>query len=119
MEVWTKVDAVHEHIPDVGLALSVQTGQGLQAIRQELLKLAGWAPPEAGTFIARARHTQALGVVSKHLQKAHTHLCARTQSLDLLAEELRLAQNALSEITGAFSSDDLLGVIFSKFCIGK
>ena len=57
--------------------------------------------------------------VDAHLQQANAHLAARAQALDLLAEELRLAQNALNEITGEFTSDDLLGVIFSKFCIGK
>ncbi len=72
-----------------------------------------------GVCIARERHVQALRRVGEHLVAAQTHLSARAQSLDLLAEELRLAQNALSEITGEFTSDDLLGVIFSKFCIGK
>jgi tRNA modification GTPase len=58
-------------------------------------------------------------LVENHLLEAAAHLALRSQSLDLLAEELRLAQNALNEITGEFSSDDLLGVIFSSFCIGK
>jgi tRNA modification GTPase len=57
--------------------------------------------------------------VNEHLALADEHLQAQAQSLDLLAEELRQAQNALGEITGEFSADDLLGVIFSKFCIGK
>jgi tRNA modification GTPase len=57
--------------------------------------------------------------VDAHLLEAAAHLAARAQSLDLLAEELRLGQNALGEITGEFTSDDLLGVIFSRFCIGK
>ena len=69
--------------------------------------------------MARQRHVQALSQVSAHLYLAQAHLRAQAQSLDLLAEELRMAQNALNEITGAFSSDDLLGVIFSSFCIGK
>jgi tRNA modification GTPase len=69
--------------------------------------------------MARERHVQALRLVENHLLEAAAHLALRAQSLDLLAEELRLAQNALNEITGEFSSDDLLGVIFSSFCIGK
>ena len=69
--------------------------------------------------MARARHVEALLAVQTHLQEAHAQLQARNPALDLLAEELRLAQNALNEITGAFTSDDLLGVIFSSFCIGK
>jgi tRNA modification GTPase len=69
--------------------------------------------------MARERHIQALRLVENHLLEATAHLALRAQSLDLLAEELRLAQNALNEITGEFSSDDLLGVIFSSFCIGK
>jgi tRNA modification GTPase len=62
---------------------------------------------------------QALSRVEQHIDGAAEHLAARAQSLDLLAEELRLAQNALNEITGEFGADDLLGVIFSRFCIGK
>jgi len=70
-------------------------------------------------YIARERHVQALRLVATHLEVALQHLLSQTQSLDLLAEELRLAQQALSGITGEFTSDDLLGVIFSSFCIGK
>jgi tRNA modification GTPase len=69
--------------------------------------------------MARERHLQALHRVQAHLQQAAELLQQQAQALDLLAEELRLAQNALAEITGQFSADDLLGVIFSKFCIGK
>ena len=69
--------------------------------------------------MARERHVQALRQTQKHLELAQAHLQSQAQALDLLAEELRLAQNALGEITGEFTSDDLLGVIFSSFCIGK
>ena len=69
--------------------------------------------------MARERHVQALNRVDAHLSQAVVLLAQRAQALDLLAEELRLAQNALNEITGEFTSDDLLGVIFSSFCIGK
>ena len=69
--------------------------------------------------ISRARHVQALAQVDAHLEQAAAQLLIPSPALDLLAEELRLAQNALGAITGEFSSDDLLGVIFSSFCIGK
>jgi tRNA modification GTPase len=84
-----------------------------------MLEAAGWKAPGSGTFIARERHLQALRQVDAHLAAAAQHLAMQDQALDLLAEELRLGQNALGEITGEFTSDDLLGVIFSQFCIGK
>jgi tRNA modification GTPase len=99
--------------------LSAKTGQGLEALRRKLLAIAGWQAAPEGVFIARERHVQALLRVAGHLSAAQQHLALGSQSLDLLAEELRLAQNALNGITGEFSSDDLLGVIFSSFCIGK
>ncbi len=130
IDVWNKADACpngstnlplpavdalgHEH-----LRLSAKTGAGLDALRHRLLALAGGQSGAEGLYIARERHVQALLRVSEHLEWAEEHLHAQAQSLDLLAEELRLSQNALNEITGAFSSDDLLGVIFSSFCIGK
>ncbi|MBU3738403.1 MAG: tRNA uridine-5-carboxymethylaminomethyl(34) synthesis GTPase MnmE [Rhodoferax sp.] len=101
------------------LMLSARTGQGLDALRRRLLALAGWQALPEGVYMARERHVQALRRVEQHLDLAGEHLAAQAQSLDLLAEELRLAQNALGDITGAFSADDLLGEIFSKFCIGK
>jgi tRNA modification GTPase len=76
-------------------------------------------PANEGLYLARARHVQALERVALHLGQAELNLAAQAQSLDLLAEELRLAQNALNEITGAFNANDLLGHIFSSFCIGK
>ena len=88
-------------------------------LRQQLLDIAGWQAAPEGVFIARERHLQALRRVDAHLMEAGGAARAQAQSLDLLAEELRLAQNALNEITGEFSADDLLGVIFSRFCIGK
>ncbi|MBV8466241.1 MAG: tRNA uridine-5-carboxymethylaminomethyl(34) synthesis GTPase MnmE, partial [Burkholderiales bacterium] len=76
------------------------------------------AVPE-GLFIARERHVQALRRTREHLELAHEVASQCPPALDLLAEELRLAHDALGEITGAFSADELLGVIFSSFCIGK
>ncbi len=117
IDVWNKLDS-HAAAHDV-LALSAKTGAGLDTLRRKLLDVAGWQASPEGVFIARARHVQALQRVEMHVNAAVAHLAAHAQLLDLLAEELRLAQNALNEITGAFSADDLLGVIFSSFCIGK
>ncbi|OYQ42447.1 tRNA uridine-5-carboxymethylaminomethyl(34) synthesis GTPase MnmE [Rhodoferax sp. TH121] len=121
IHVWNKADAMPDTgvDPNAGVVLSAKTGKGLDALRERLLVSAGWQPASGGGFIARQRHLQALRHVDAHLMEAHAHLSRGANALDLLAEELRLAQNALSEITGEFSSDDLLGVIFSKFCIGK
>lgn len=123
LHVWNKADAVSPDAPvtggSEGIRLSAKTGEGLDTLRSALLQAAGWQAPAGGIFMARERHVQALRLVENHLLEATAHLALRAQSLDLLAEELRLAQNALNEITGEFSSDDLLGVIFSSFCIGK
>ena len=119
IDIWNKVDSVDTVSDRGGITLSAKTGVGLAELRQALLKAAGWQAQAGGIFIARERHVQALLRVQQHLEIAAQHLRAQAQSLDLLAEELRLGQNALSEITGEFTSDDLLGVIFSKFCIGK
>ena len=105
--------------PAGGLPLSALTGQGLDTLRQALLQQAGWQAAPEGLFIARTRHVQALRRTQEHLRLAQAHAAARDAALDLLAEELRLAHRALGEITGAFSNEDLLGVIFSSFCIGK
>lgn len=119
IRVWNKADAAGVSSSTEGLTLSARTGQGLEALRQALLRTAGWQAAPEGVFIARARHVQALQRCAQHLGLAHTHLAEAAPALDLLAEELRLAHQALSEITGAFSAEDLLGEIFSKFCIGK
>ena len=119
LNVWNKADSAPDAVPDQGISLSAKTGAGLDVLRQRLLQAAGWQATAGGMFIARERHVHALRRTREHMQMAAAHLAAQAQLLDLLAEELRLAQNALAEITGEFSSDDLLGVIFSKFCIGK
>ena len=123
IDVWNKYDAVPEPaIPatsDQGLVLSAKTGDGLPALRARLLQAVGWQAGAEGVYIARERHLNALGRVRAHFECAQDQLQANTPALDLLAEELRLAQGALNEITGEFSSEDLLGVIFSRFCIGK
>jgi tRNA modification GTPase len=106
-------DTVH------GLSLSAQTGAGLDGLRRKLLQLAGWHAQPEGVFIARARHVHALQRTRAHLDRARAQAESTEPALDLLAEELRLGHNALSEITGEFTPDDLLGEIFSRFCIGK
>ena len=124
IDVWNKLDCAAGVAPTANpgrpaVHLSARTGQGLDGLRRLLLDVAGWQSAPEGIYIARARHVQALQAVSLHLQEAADQLQAQGPALDLLAEELRLAQNALSAITGEFTSDDLLGVIFSSFCIGK
>ena len=121
LQVWNKADAASTppSAPEA-LFLSAKTGEGLAALRERLLSLAGWQTGAGdGVFMARERHVQALGRVAQALEQANQILNQPDAALDLLAEELRQAQNALGEITGEFSADDLLGVIFSRFCIGK
>ncbi len=136
VHIWNKADALsevaskgrQERSQDTALQdeevqdihISAKTGFGLDALRHELLRIAGWqGGASEGLYMARARHVQALDEVHTHFAIAHAHLTQKAPALDVLAEELRLAQNALNAITGEFSSDDLLGVIFSSFCIGK
>ena len=127
LQVWNKLDQCSPGAQDRltqaqaagDLAISAKQGDGLEALRQRLLALAGWQHAGDGLFMARERHLQALRRVGVHLDGAHDLLAARADHLDLLAEELRLAQQALGDITGEFSADDLLGEIFSRFCIGK
>jgi tRNA modification GTPase len=123
IDVWNKRDAV---LAAHGLAtgdkqvfLSAKTGDGIDDLRRKLLALAGWNAVPEGVYMARERHVQALQRVAHHVGEALSQVAAPAPLLDLVAEELRLAQNALGEITGAFGADDLLGVIFSRFCIGK
>jgi len=101
-----------------GFALSVQTGAGMDALQAHLKNCVGLTDQAAGSFSARRRHLDALQRVQQHLIAGQRQLLEQ-QAAELLAEELRLAQHELGEITGAVSSDDLLGRIFSSFCIGK
>ncbi|MFT7722184.1 MAG: tRNA uridine-5-carboxymethylaminomethyl(34) synthesis GTPase MnmE [Roseateles sp.] len=121
VQVFNKADlAAAAEIDTAGeIVLSLKTGGGLEALRQRLLQTAGWQAVPEGLFIARERHVQALARTADHLAQARAIAEQRDAALDLLAEELRLAHDALGEITGAFSADELLGVIFSSFCIGK
>ncbi len=104
------------HLP-AHVALSVRTGQGMELLGAHLKDVAGYHAAGEDAFIARRRHLDALSRARPHLDEAEQRL--REDAGELLAEELRLAQQCLSEITGEFSSEDLLGRIFSSFCIGK
>ena len=99
--------------------LSAKTGEGLDALRAQLLALIGYQPGNEDVFSARARHLTALQTACDHLTQAHHEAQHSAPALEIFAEELRLAQDALSTITGEFTPDDLLGEIFTKFCIGK
>ncbi len=98
--------------------LSAKTGDGIKLLKQHLKTCVGYQQKTEGQFIARRRHLEAIDNAEKHLIMADKNL-HQLKAGELLAEELRLAQQALSSITGEFSSDDLLGRIFSDFCIGK
>ena len=99
----------------VRLQVSAKKGAGMELVRAELLRVAGWQAHGEDLILARERHLQALRAALAHMGTA----AGQSAALELFAEELRLAQDVLGEITGEFSADDLLGVIFSRFCIGK
>jgi tRNA modification GTPase len=117
LKVLNKVDLCTQ--PVQGMAVSALQGTGLDKLRHELLQQAGWQPAQESPYLARERHVQALAACDAHLESAAAHAACGDQVLDLFAEELRLAHDALGEITGRVHSDDLLGVIFGRFCIGK
>jgi len=118
IDVWNKSDAAPP-AGSAGVVISAKTGHGLQTLREQLLRTVGWQSAPEGVFMARERHVRALARVDEQLAKAADQLGEAQPALDLLAEDLRQAQLHLSEITGQFTPDDLLGEIFSKFCIGK
>ena len=99
--------------------LSAKTGEGIEALESAILEAAGWREADSAQFLARERHVVALESAAAHIRNAAGFLGGRPPALELFAEELRLAQNRLSSITGEFTADDLLGEIFSRFCIGK
>ncbi|MBF1163701.1 MAG: tRNA uridine-5-carboxymethylaminomethyl(34) synthesis GTPase MnmE [Dechloromonas agitata] len=122
--IYNKIDLAgrpserHDEADGVAISLSVKANQGIDLLRQELLRIAGWHQTE-DVFIARERHLRALATAQEHVAGARSVVEGVLPALELFAEELRLAQQALGEITGEFTADDLLGVIFSRFCIGK
>jgi tRNA modification GTPase len=123
LTVVNKIDLTGEapRVDGDTILLSALEGRGIEGLRSRLLQLAGWERAVDGgqVYLARERHLQALTQARAHLVAAGAHAGRRDTELDLFAEELRLAQVALGAITGEFGADDLLGVIFSRFCIGK
>lgn len=119
--VWNKLDQASKQKAELQdqWFVSAKTGEGLDLLKAELLKVAGWQPESEGGILARKRHVEALLNAEQHIKSALVLLKAHTSSIELAAEEMRLAQDELSTITGQFLPDDLLGKIFSTFCIGK
>jgi tRNA modification GTPase len=106
---------VVEASSDGCIRLSAKTGEGIDVLRRALLGLAGWQSGGEDVFMARERHLGALERVAAALERAGRAILHS----ELFAEELRLAQRELGVITGEFTADDLLGEIFSRFCVGK
>jgi tRNA modification GTPase len=122
--VYNKIDLCgrlpecHEEPDTTAISLSARSGDGIDLLRRELLRVAGWHQAE-DVFIARERHLRALAEAQQHICAAQDLVTGVLPALELFAEELRLAQQSLAAITGEFTADDLLGVIFGRFCIGK
>jgi tRNA modification GTPase len=115
IDVYNKIDLVPGFAPPAGaIGLSARTGEGLDALRAAILRVAGWSPSGEPVYLARERHLRALDEARRHLE-----LASRESRWELFAEELRLAHRALGAITGEFDADQLLGEIFGRFCIGK
>ncbi|MEO8080618.1 MAG: GTPase, partial [Caldimonas sp.] len=112
-------DAIARHTASNDIALSALTGAGLDTLRRALLERAGWQANPEGVALARARHVEVLRRARASLSLAIAHAAQGDAALELVAEELRAAHDALGEITGRLTPDDLLGVIFARFCIGK
>jgi tRNA modification GTPase len=121
LQVFNKIDLLPREAGierDAGVSrifVSAKSGAGLDLLRQCLLQMAGWEQTGEGAFMARERHLRALEKARASLENA----AENWRQLEFFAEELKLAQNALNSITGEFGADDLLGEIFSRFCIGK
>jgi tRNA modification GTPase len=114
--VYNKLDLAPQFMPPAkALAVSAKTGQGLADLRAAILAAAGWSSTGESVFLARERHLRALEKARGHIETARRELAR----WEFFAEELRLAHAALGAITGEFTADDLLGQIFSRFCIGK
>jgi len=116
--VRNKIDLVDVDRTDGAVCLSAKTGEGLDDLRRRIRELAGYENQGEGAFTARRRHLEALRKARQHFNTGRDAL-RQSRAGELFAEELRLSQQALGEITGAVSSDELLGRIFSEFCIGK
>ena len=118
LPVWNKIDLAEPPPGAAGAAISALTGAGLPELRERLKAAAGYRSGDAGAYSARRRHLDALSRAKRLVQAAAARLAERA-AFELVAEELRLAQLALGEITGEVTSDALLAAVFSSFCIGK
>jgi tRNA modification GTPase len=125
IRVWNKID-LSGHKPAIDMMdgvssvyLSSLEKTGIDLLRAELLRIAGWQPTGESLYLARERHLIALRNAHDHLEAALQLASQEDAALELFAEELRLMQDQLGSITGTVSSDDLLGMIFARFCIGK
>ena len=123
LEVNNKSDLLISPAPEQGekqsMFISAKTGQGIEALKQKILELVGWGGSQEGVIVARRRHLDCLDRAATHLEQSQQFAANGNISLELFAEELRLAQDQLGQITGKLLPDDLLGKIFSQFCIGK
>jgi len=116
IDVYNKIDLAPRFAPPQGaLAVSAKTGEGFPELRAAILRAAGWQSSGEPVFLARERHLRALARAASHLEAAAREI----ERWEIFAEELRLAHAALGTITGEFSTEDLLGEIFARFCIGK
>ena len=122
LELMNKSDLLDKNsgvIKDSALLISAKTGEGIEALKQKILETVGWSGPQEGAIVARRRHLDCLERAAEHIEKSEKFAANGNNSLEFFAEELSLAQNHLGQITGKLLPDDLLGKIFSQFCIGK
>ncbi len=113
------IDSTYNIDESQTLRISAKTGEGIEALKQKILELVGWGGSQEGAIVARRRHLDCLDRAAIHLEKSQEFAANGNSSLELFAEELRLAQEQLGHITGRLLPDELLGKIFSQFCIGK
>ena len=122
LDVLNKADLLtgsSQSSPTGAILISAKTGDGVGALRQKILEIVGWGGTQEGAVLARRRHLDCLERAAEHIEKSEQFAANGNNSLELFAEELFLAQNHLGQITGKLLPDDLLGKIFSQFCIGK
>ena len=122
LELVNKADLLQESLKTTSseaLLISAKTGEGIEGLKQKILELVGWAGPQEGAILARRRHLDCIERAAEHIEKSEEFAANCNNSLELFAEELSLAQRHLGEVTGKLLPDDLLGKIFSQFCIGK
>ena len=122
LEVVNKSDlrvASSKNASKESILISAKTGAGIEVLRREILEMVGWNGPQEGVIVARRRHLDCLERAAEHIARSEEFAANGNNSLELFAEELFLAQNHLGQITGKLLPDDLLGKIFSQFCIGK